>query len=449
MLDNANVGTNIGEKLNAAKDAGKSKKPQQGTRSRVELPTYRRAKILDRKARGDIVKGAEETIEAIREDARNVADALLAEDVEVTLGEINDFFDNIIAVINQWPNPATRDRIIASAMAAMIEELPSVDRAMNAVANFGFTVGFFAEAGEKLADGAKVLAYVSTKGLRGRHHLTTSHPGSTGLLAKFRAKLAECDQKRKANFDARLEELREGVAPMDLSEAIEKGAGEVAFFAPNEDVKNERGEVVQTHFGGNIRIRVCNSVIVPVDVVGRCERVVRQLIDGGVELPIKALTQERVELKQRLGRDTFMAVLIFRSLILRGLKYEAEIRSKREEVKAIEAKATLSPIEFVAEGKPGDSYLYLKGGWVVGQGENEKRYLQVGFLTHRDEDGNVHVVETLNACADLFGEECRTPKLAGEKYEGLNYPLGHILRKLFAIMSRAGNGNGHKTAEEK
>ena len=319
-----------------------------------------------------------------------------------------------------------------------VEKFPDTSVGLNHLADFGLGLDLLVEAGEKYT--RTVVLPVSVK--EGKWVAMPLATPIRAASAVFAALVAKTERVAEANAKAAeeaLAKLHEGTTGSFLD--VLRDGGEAVVFVPAEKAGD------RYYAGGHVRFRVEAGKIVPVDAVGKCRGAVAAAVELGISIPCSTLGKERLELTgPRLDDTKFRAALTFFFLLNRGHRLACENAERNFLIKGMREKATISGVEFVVDGKTGTASLFVRDGWETKEG---RFFRNVAFLAERDEAGEIWVAECLPECKELF-ESSREPKPAGEKFTGLGYPLGPVLRMLFATMVKSRtrpNANGEKTSD--
>lgn len=348
----------------------------------------------------------------------------------IVLGDALDFVERIQEVVDWWMsrNSSVAQDIIAKAVMAMAKAWPlHLDGAINTITSFGIRNTVFSPAGDKVAAAARVGLYVpGERGQRGRHQdFTTSFPGTQGLVVLLRKGLQKRNDGRAAEREEALANLRQGAAPISLSDALEKGRGvEVVFFAPDEHVPDTRNGGTRTLYGGHVRVRVEeDEKVYVVNYVGRCNRIDPLVGSTDLGLPIEALESE-VRFGGRLDPTERTALGVLKALILRALDLEERQEERQAQLKKLEARGTISLHECFVGGEDGTVFIKLPRWRTNGKTEGKKVRF-VAALIERQSD-TFRLVESTPDCANLFTEGA----FKFHKPEEAPAPLGSMLKFL-------------------
>lgn len=397
----------------------------------LKFPTLQRRAFLTRNDLDEIKAGAEarerDLCDYIGEMGEVLSDVELGRKQD---GVIRQEEAKVAAFVADCPE-VTREELATAIFKTAIEKFPDSSVGLNHLADFGIGLHFLAEAGKN--DTRRVILPLSREDGKWVATEFTTRVRSAGSVFFMLAAKAE----RVATMNAvvardALAKLREG-ASNDFLAVLESG-GEAVVFVPSEKVGD------RFYAGGNVRVRVEGGAIVPIDAVGKCRGAVIKAVDLGVTIPVSTLGKERLELPTRPGElESKTAFVLFR-LLNRGYALACERAGLASCIRVMQEKATISATKFVVHGVPGVAFLTFRDGWKVG----EKSYQNVAFLAERDGKGNIRVIEALDDCKEVLTSSYEW-KPAGDRFSGLGYPLGSMLRTLFAVMVQSRSRQGEST----
>ena len=238
----------------------------------------------------------------------------------------------------------------------------------------------------------------------------------------------------------------EEAATITLADLLAEKPGRV--FVTVSDVKNG----VQFMPGGALLIESDGTKVKTLEARGHFQRVLSEIAEAGSTIPVSSLSKEKLYLGKSLPEDVFRHCQILHAILRRGVaeaqketsrqerisKFQAEAEVERE---ALMTKATVGAAEWLSTDVHGSTVIYLgRKPWMVaartkingGQFfEKETPYFEVFFIVERTPDG-VRIVEYPERLKPLFGERFAEAAIPGERFEGLKYPLGPMLRTVYA-----------------
>ena len=402
----------------------------------LKFPTLQRRSFLTRRDLDEVKAGTEERLPELASYVGEMGEVLS----DPELGQKQDHVvrqaeRDTAEFVRQCPE-TTREELAIATFEVAVEKFPDSSMGLNHIADFGKALGILTETVEK---DTRVVSLPLSRD-DGRWAATPLTTRVRGASVVFTALVAKAERVALANASAAEEaisRLREGTTGSFLD--VLRGGGETVVFIPG----NRVGE--RYYGGGHIRIRVDGGKIIPVNAVGKCRGTVAEAVELGIRIPVSTLGKERLELSVRLDESKFKVALTLFFFLNRGYQLALENAERSARIAKMREKATISGVEFVVDGKPGTAYLFMRDGWKAG----DKFFRYVAFLAERDVEGNIRVVETLTECGELFGGSSREWKPAGDRFSGLGYPLGSVLRTLFATMVRGRprpNGETSNTA---
>jgi len=270
------------------------------------------------------------------------------------------------------------------------------------------------------------------------------HRDAHRIIMIIQAAVKEARENKREVYQGQIANLREGTTGNFL-EVLATGAGTATFYSPTRRIK-VRGED-RTYLGGNVKVRVENGRIYPIEAVGGCARKIGDIVVAGISIPTDSVKTERYDGKFP-DREKIGLVLAFHGLCRAGYLNELELQPGRDEFAAIRAKQTIHPAELVfgnvVVGTASTAVFFFKRrrdhtghdapAWrdaVTG-----KEYSRVTFAVTRREDGAMAVTACLKENDELFAG-CREFTQPGERFEGLPSPIREMLRKLYAVFSAA------------
>lgn len=223
--------------------------------------------------------------------------------------------------------------------------------------------------------------------------------------------------------------------PLQLREDV---AGRFAISVPDD----KSGEKVL--LGGILLVESDGKNVKILQAAGHFQRIMEEIRDAGTFVAVSSLSEDRLPFIP--DKELFWRVRILHAVLRRGLE-EAEKEAAREkraadfkakadtEREALMAKTTVSAAEWLFNGAPGSAVIYLgRKPWMIAdrKTKNETPYFDVFFLVERDGDGKVRLAEYPERLEPLFRSQFSKFVKAGERFEGLKYPLGSMLRITFA-----------------
>ena len=248
-----------------------------------------------------------------------------------------------------------------------------------------------------------------------------------------------------------------GANQLTSEEVLAGKAGRVLLRVPDKNGNDGR-----FFKGGYLLAEVVDGKIQVLDTIGGIRKIGSQLAEEGTYLPVSQLTNERLNFgTTRFPVDVFNRLVAIHDMVRRGIvelqREEAEIKKAAEagdrktayntqvaaEREALAAKATATSTEFFPEKAVGVAFVdYGKGTFDVKDRETGKvtSWWNVILLVERREDGQIRIVETPERLKGLFPESAFEWTDPGDKFSGLGYPLGPILRTEFAKATSGTDG---------
>jgi len=244
-------------------------------------------------------------------------------------------------------------------------------------------------------------------------------------------------ERERAKWRETTESLLEQ-SELSLKEFLEGTPGKFALRVPPEQIINySTGE--PTGFwrpGGTLLVESDGKVIRPLAAAGRIEAGVKEAKELGVYLFLNTLAHTSPPRPKALGPERQRKISLLWYLLQRGIKaleQKERLLFLRERFKE---KATVSPEEFFLQGEPGLCAAEFRGRWRTPEGEQINN---VFFLVQREiHQGHKyltlkkippHLKKLLNHCLKTHPE--------GEKFQGVDQPLGTILRAIFGQLRKA------------
>lgn len=265
------------------------------------------------------------------------------------------------------------------------------------------------------------------------------------LAEAITAAATRAAEKAREWYKEEISGLREA-ATMTVADLLAGKPGRVFMTVP--DVKSNG------HFlpGGALLIESDGTKIKVLEARGHFQRVMSEIAEAGRIISVSSLAEEKLNLGKHLPEDVFRHYRTLHAVLRRGIaeaqketarqervsKFQAEADAERE---ALMAKVMASAAEWLFTGAPGSAIIYLgRKPWMVASREKvdgkfvekEAPYFDVFFLVERDAEGRVRIAEYPERLEPLFGERFAEAALPGERFEGLKYPLGSMLRTAFA-----------------
>ena len=267
---------------------------------------------------------------------------------------------------------------------------------------------------------------------------------SDKLAEAITAAATRAAEKAREWYKEEISELREA-ATMTVADLLAGKSGRV--FMTAQDVKSN------DHFlpGGALLAESDGTKVKALEARGHFQRVVSEIAEAGRTVPVSSLAEEKLDLGKRLPEDVFRHCRILHAVLRRGI-FEAQKESARQERvskfqaeadverETLMAKATVSVAEWLFTDAPGSAVIYLgRKPWMVTTqakvkgkfSEKDTPYFEVFFLVERTPDG-VRIAEYPERLEPLFGKQFFEAADPGERFEGLKYPLGSMLRTAFA-----------------
>ncbi|MFC1594839.1 hypothetical protein ACFL3E_00235 [Patescibacteria group bacterium] len=377
----------------------------------------------------------EEQKQVIAENIGDIGKALASPERTRVEGSVIDEAENdMVEFVTSFPADAVRPELALFIISQMMEYYPQSVLGLQHITNIGCRLGVLSEAGDKVSDAQSVrLPVVNGDDRVNWKRMTSSFPGSKGLIPALQKRTAQLQQERNAERKDALGKLYEG-NDGTLLEALEAGCGETVFFAP--DAAGEKNGRSFFYPGGHMRVRVEDGKVHPIAAVGKCAKIVSQLVDEKVFVPARCVADERLELAKRVSKELFVRMVILHSLLHRGWKFALQ----NEAWNKARASATVKAHDFAINGEVGSALIYIKG-WSVGDKPTD-----ISFVAERNEGGAICVSGCPRQFEELFAE-CREFTAPGDKFSDLPHPLGAMLRKAYGGLSKAAarrenGGNG-------
>ncbi len=217
---------------------------------------------------------------------------------------------------------------------------------------------------------------------------------------------------------------------------------EFALYLPTQKLDLGRMEIVAP---STVSVRLDKRGAVISRAVGGFEEIIRSL--GEVTVPIEFIGKDS-RIPSCFGKDEpDLRMLVSRSIIQRALAYAEEVAKERVEIENLQALCNTTVRELaIDETKVGRAYAYFQAYTRTGERGSEtvpawfsrasnQAYFRLGVVIERNENLEMSAVAWLRENDALFSEECKVPKLPGDDFRGLAYPLGSILRRLKKIFS--------------
>ncbi|MBP6855911.1 MAG: hypothetical protein KBC26_03015 [Candidatus Pacebacteria bacterium] len=316
---------------------------------------------------------------------------------------------------------AARQELAKAVFQVMVREFPRTSTGLNHLATVGLAVGALRMMGDESPSTGVVWAPVTMPDSKWARKAVAAVHGYDEVASALRAFATEVEASEKLVREAETVALREGVTQTFL-EILEQG-GEAVLFVPSY----KSGDKWRP--SGHIRVRVEGGRIFPVAATSRLSYMTRTVRDADLHVTVSSLRHERLELPFFLEPHLYGALCGFHAALRAG--YECELRAKlaAEEREERQAKTTVSVFDFVLRGAVGIAEIRLDE-WSI----NDRLFESIVFLAERDEEGAIRVVE---GPEEIFPADSENRILAnpGEKFEGLKYPLGAMLRVLFSKLS--------------
>jgi len=248
-----------------------------------------------------------------------------------------------------------------------------------------------------------------------------------------------------------------GANQLTSEEVLAGKAGRVLLRVPDKSGSDGR-----FFKGGYLLVEVIDGKVAVLDAIGGIRKIGSQLAEEGTYLPVSQLVNERLNFgTTRFPPEVFNRLVAIHDMVRRGIvelqREEAEIKKAAEagdrktayntqvaaEREALAAKATATSTEFFPEKAVGVAFVdYGKGTFDVKDRETGKvtSWWNVILLVERREDGQIRIVETPERLKGLFPESAFEWTDPGDKFSGLGYPLGPILRTEFAKATSGTDG---------
>jgi len=187
--------------------------------------------------------------------------------------------------------------------------------------------------------------------------------------------------------------------------------------------------------GGYLAVQSNGKVVKAVGGVGHLQKIVHEMVVAEVAIPVEAIHKPGFFFKGNY--DTVRLQRILHDMVVRALPLvEAEAKKKASatdfhkscdaELEVLKAEATTSDVDALHKDVKGMAAISLPS-WTVG----EKKYARcMGLVEFRP--GTVRLVKYPERLSGLFGTKFAQPMEVGEKFSGVPYPLGQILRNVFS-----------------
>ena len=222
---------------------------------------------------------------------------------------------------------------------------------------------------------------------------------------------------------------------------------DVSLYLPTQTLSVTERKIIAP---GAISLRLQGGNIVITDAVGGAEEILRRVIALEMTIPLDLISRNN-KLKppaSNLEEAEFVASWFIR----RGLACAEEVAGEYVEVEALKATTNITAREFI-EGATGRAFVYFTArtnkltdrtvpAWF--DWKKNKMHYRIGVVVERSPNGEIAAIAWLKENEDLISEECRKPKLPGEDFCNLDYPLGGFLRKLQKIFSVAAKSTKKK-----
>lgn len=248
---------------------------------------------------------------------------------------------------------------------------------------------------------------------------------------------------------------------LDMAEGhAEKKSGTIVLENPAHEERRD-GEV-RTYRGGKILYGVRDNTMFCIDGLGGTQKVARNLADMGTFLFLNQLREERVRFtdNNNMSEGTQKSVVLLHKLARIGIrtmrekiekataekaaaevkaKAEAEFAKERETVLAMAGEVpVISNEDFLLNGKRGAMPLdNLPNPWIRRDMKSGKVVSETAYehpenaLAIRGEDDKIRVV-CPSRLATLY-QGAQQEAFPGDKFTGLVYPLGGMLRTMLGI----------------
>ncbi|MFH1672439.1 MAG: hypothetical protein ABIF87_03305 [Pseudomonadota bacterium] len=270
-------------------------------------------------------------------------------------------------------------------------------------------------------------------------------------------KLIEATVKAgRDHFQEAREHLREmNTDPMPLADLVAlvqggqpaKASGTLILRLPDREVKDRETNQPKILKGGDILVEVeTDGRIFFREAIGGPQRIVRELAETETFVWATQLAQESFQPSKRLEEDVFKRAALLhrmlRSAIAETEKFEerrvafANIKAQAEaERKELESRVTLTAEEFLLEDKVGSFLLEYCEPWNVRgrDGQPDQKIQFVMGLVTRYENGKIGV-ECPDRLKSFFGG-AQEPAQPRERFEGIVYPLGTLLRIVWSSIN--------------
>ncbi len=201
--------------------------------------------------------------------------------------------------------------------------------------------------------------------------------------------------------------------------------------------------------GGGLLVESDGETVKAIDACGHFQRIMTEIAEAEVSIPLEALGSERSEFKRRSPEDEFRC-RVLHSVLRRGIaeaqkeaarqeriaEFQAQVDCERKE---LEKMATISAADWLLEDAIGTVVIYFgRSPWVITDRstKREKPYFEVFFLVERNAEGEVRIVEYPERLESLFGNRFSEFVDPGERFGGLRYPLAAMLRHAYAFEER-------------
>lgn len=231
-----------------------------------------------------------------------------------------------------------------------------------------------------------------------------------------------------------------------VSDLLAGKAGRLVLLVPDSTriVKDkESGKEKEIPLpGGTVLVESDGKTVKFIRCIGHFQRIVTEIADAGRLLQVYTLSEDKLNLGQRVDQETFRHLTIMHSILRRGIVAGLERMEFHKQcdadAEARSRKASVSTKASLLDSAHGTAVIELSS-WTVEDREKNTltKYPRVIFLFERNTEGLVRVVEYPDRLKPLFGDkfaEFMDPK---ERFEGLKYPLGAIMRKAWAIAKAA------------
>lgn len=392
------------------------------------LPSLLRVTLRDSKAVEGERTHCSTQVEQIRENVGILAEVLRdPERARYQAGEVAAAQKTMVDFVRGYPDEGNRRHMALGYISAMLEMYPPTSGTLNAIADVGMALEVFAEEPNDDRQAVRLPVTVVTEGRsawRGKR-LRVVIQGSKGLIKALQQFSERVETARENLEKDRTRSLYEGAG--NFLDVLEKGSGEAAFFAPDN---RENGRLYP---GGHVRVSVASGQISARSAEGGCFRKIQEIAEAGIEIPVDAITQDRIQLKNRVEQNEFYLVLTFHSILHRGYLAAMRKRDLEKASEARKARVTVSTESFVMDRACGIALFFFKS-WRVREkdgGVEERELRNLEFLVERNTAGELAVVDCQKWAKEIFApcrEFCRP--------EELSQPLSAMMKRLHTLFTR-------------